>query len=145
MPGQAIADPLTLVGSSPATKMDVALRQAELDVWTRQFKKWRAQHPEPVVLTPELEEQVAAVLGERPQPLELGELTEESFVSGGKAVFWTDGVEPIGEKKLRDLPNAADDERAANVRVVRQQYDCPLREKATFASIFSSTICWAST
>ncbi len=130
--GQPIVDPLGPGGASPATKMDVALRQAELDVWTQQFKKWQAQHPEPIALTPELEQEVAAVLGERPEPLVLGETTEDSYVSGGKAVFWTGGVEPIGEKKLRDLPSAAGDERAANVRVVRQQYDCPLRGKGDF-------------
>ena len=112
--------------------MDVALRHAELDVWTRQFKRWQPQHPEPIALAPELEQEAAAVLGERPKPLKFGELTEESFVSGGKAVFWTDGVEPIGDNPLRDLPTAPADARAAHVRVVRQQYDCPLRGKGRF-------------
>jgi len=130
--GQMISDPLSESGQSPATSKDVALREAELDVWNQQFEKWRRENPQPISLSAELEQEATELLGERPAPLNLGESIPEPFVSGGKAIFWTDGVEPVGEKKLREIPNAADDEQAENIKVVRQQYDCPLRGKGSF-------------
>lgn len=110
-PKYAVAnDVVTTVVARKAAHADVKRREAEIELWDK-----RADATDP-----------------RPEPRELGQTITDSIVTGGKAVFWSGGVEPIGEKKLRDLPGAAGDEQAQNIAVTRQQYDCPLRGKGQF-------------
>ncbi|NQT15513.1 MAG: sodium:solute symporter family protein [Planctomycetes bacterium] len=104
-------DIVTRVMTRHVVYADVKRREAAIELW---------------------EKQGAAAIGPRPELLKLGETIDDPIVKGGKAIFWTVGVEPIGEKKLRDLPGAAGDEQAANIKVTRQQYDCPLRGKGWF-------------
>ncbi|GIW82584.1 MAG: hypothetical protein KatS3mg105_4391 [Gemmatales bacterium] len=45
---------------------------------------------------------VAKKLGEKPQPLSIGDTFKQSTTVGGKAVFWADGLKPIGSGTLKD-------------------------------------------
>ncbi|MFC1597719.1 hypothetical protein ACFL5Q_07265, partial [Planctomycetota bacterium] len=111
-PKYAVAnDIVTTVVTRQVAYADVKRREAAIELW---------------------EKQGTEAIGARPEVLELGATIDDPIVTGGKAVFWSGGVEPIGEKKLRDLPGAAGDEQAANIKVTRQQYDCPLRGKGQF-------------
>jgi hypothetical protein len=130
--GQRIDDPLAESGKRPATKLEAKSRELALEVWGKQFERWRELHPAPVPLTPELTGQAAQAIGARPEPLAMGDTMEDRIVTGGQAIFWTESVEPIGEKKLRDVPHAATGDSGHGIRVVRQQYDCPLRGKGNF-------------
>lgn len=129
---QMIDDPLSESGTRVATKDDVKLRNLEIQLWEKQFNRWRRQHPEPVELTPPRQERAARNLGPRPEPLKLGATIDDPIVTGGMAIFWTGGVQPIGEKKLRDVPSPGTDQEGKNIKVLRQQYDSPLRGKGQF-------------
>lgn len=130
--GQMVDDPLSESGTRVAAKDDVKLRNLEIQLWEKQFNRWRRQYPESVELTPPREERAALALGPRPAPLKLGATIDDPIVTGGMAIFWTGGVEPIGGKKLRDLPSPATDQEGKNIKVLRQQYDGPLRGKGQF-------------
>ena len=124
-------DIVTTVVTRQVAHADVKRQEAEIELWNQRAEQW-AQEQGNEALAPELRPQAVEALGPCPEPLKLGATTEDRIVTGGQAIFWTDGVEPIGQKKLRDVPHAAAGDSAQNVRVVREQYDCPLRGKGNF-------------
>lgn len=48
-------------------------------------------------------ENVWAKAGERPKELAIGEAFVDEFQTGGKAIFWTDGVQPVGKVELKEI------------------------------------------
>ncbi|MHC4402651.1 MAG: sodium:solute symporter family protein [Planctomycetota bacterium] len=128
--GQMVDDPLE-PGGREATREHARLSEAKLARWTLWLKEWKETHPLPDALTPQQLEAVAKALGPCPEPV-IGNTVDDEFPTGGKAIFWTDGVEPIGEKRLKDLPTEEEDGQETNVRVTRQQYDCALKGKGWF-------------
>lgn len=73
----------------PAAPTDVAGRQAEIQLWAQQRAE-AERLAEADGRRAELE-----ALGSRPEPLELGEPITKTITTGGKAVFWTRGVQPV--------------------------------------------------
>jgi len=124
-------DVVTTVVTRRIVDADVKRREAEIKLWIKRAEQW-AQTELGAAMAPELGIQAAAAIGPCPEPLVLGETIEDPIVTGGKAIFWSGGVEPIGQKKLRDVPGRADDAQADHVTVVRQRYDCALRGKGNF-------------
>ncbi len=130
--GQKVADPLLPGKEQEAGRKLVAATEAQIDLWDEQFKQWRRLNTEEVVLTPELIEAATAALGPKPEPCKLGGTIEDRFATGGKAIFWTGGVEPIDEKVMKDVTSQGGEAQADNAQVTRQQYDCRLRGKGRF-------------
>jgi SSS family solute:Na+ symporter len=127
----ATNDVVTTVVTRQVAHADVSRREAEIELWKQRAEQW-AREQGHAALTPELEPQAAQAIGPCRKPLKLGETTEDRIVTGGTAVFWEGGVEPIGPEKLRDVRGAATHEQGENVQLLRQQYDCPLRGKGLF-------------
>lgn len=104
--------------------------------WDKRFAAWLAEQrqsrPDLLALSEQARQAAAEAIGPCPRLLELGKPLEQEFVTGGKAIFWTGGVEPIGPKKLKLIDGEDGDYQEENVTVVRQQYDCPLRGKGRF-------------
>jgi SSS family solute:Na+ symporter len=127
----ATNDVVTTVVTRRAAHADVSRREAEIELWKQRAERW-AREQGNAALTPELEQQAAQAIGPCLKPLKLGDTTEDRIVTGGTAIFWEGGAEPVGPKKLRDVSGTAPREQAENLRVLRQQYDCPLRGKGLF-------------
>lgn len=125
-------DLVTTIVTRDVAQADVGRRQAAIELWHERAKAWARQQGKPAELPPQIREAAAEAIGPCPEPLRLGEQIEDKFVTGGKAVFWAEGIEPIGPKKLKEIPHEDEDPQAENVRVVRQQYDCPMRGKGPF-------------
>lgn len=129
---QSIPDPVAPDGELKASKSHVAFNRAAITLWDQQFDAWRDTQGETQTLTDQTRRDAAEALGPCPALLELGETTQQKFVTGGKAIFWTGGVEPIGQKKFKAIDNAEADSQGENITVVREQYDCPLRGQGRF-------------
>jgi SSS family solute:Na+ symporter len=85
-------NPLVLTTTAYRAKpADVAGRQAEIQVW--QEKRAQAQR------TDDMQDRRAALdaLGPKPQPLKLGHPISKTSTTGGKAIFWTRGVQPVDD------------------------------------------------
>ena len=74
----------------PAAPSDVARRRAQIVLWEqrRQAATMQSDGAPAAVLAPE-------AAGERPVELSLGEQFTETTTTGGKSVFWGDGVHPV--------------------------------------------------
>ncbi len=130
--GQMVDDPLEPGAKIAAGRKQVALRKAELALWEEQFRRWRRSRPQPGPLSPEQQAAAAEALGPCPKRLELGDPTQQRFTSGGKAIFWTGGVEAVDGEKFVEVPNHRTDGQDDNVKITRKAYQCRLRGKGRF-------------
>ena len=67
-------------------------------------------------------------LGGRPQPLGLGENLEQVHRTGGRAIYWSAGVKPVGELQLREVSRQVQD----NMEIVVQAYSGPMQGEGNF-------------
>jgi len=113
--------------SRPAAPSDVARRQAAMAAWDRHVEEWLAENPS------RTEAGAAAKFGTRPEPLAAGEVFREEFTTGGRAVYWSEGVVPVDKEDFsrRDLREVSRDEKGHEL-VIRQRYDCPTRGTGGF-------------
>ena len=68
---------MTTITQRTVSPSDAARRRAEIQQWEK-----------------------AGRLGERPAELKLGETFEQRTTTGGKSIFWSDGVMPVGEARF---------------------------------------------
>ena len=97
-----------------ATATDVAKRQA----WEEARAEANAYEDEA------RRERVLSAIGSPPPDAVLGEMIEESFTTGGQAIFWTGGLKSIdGAEQLVDVgePETRTNSQGDQVRVVRKQ------------------------
>jgi SSS family solute:Na+ symporter len=130
--GQMVDDPLSPGGKRPASKAQAAARKAQIALWEELFREWSRLNPQEVELTPELHQAAIAAIGPEPEPRQLGDQIEDRFVTGGMAIFWSGGVEPAGEKVLKEVSAETGDAKRKDTQIVRQQYGCALRGKGWF-------------
>ena len=118
-------DFVTTTVTRSAAPTDVAQRRAAITLWEQKVAKWREDD--------QTRTQEAAIeeFGPCPEPRELGETVQTVYKSGGKSIYWTDGIEPIDEAEFREVSRQTEGEQG-NIEVVRQQYDCPVRGKGRF-------------
>ncbi len=116
-------DIVTTIVTRKAAQADVGKRKAAIAVWHRQVLDWTKQQS-----GPQAEEVVVEKFGPCPEPLELGEMIEDKFTTGGKPIYWKSKVVPIGEEKLVQIDRTED----GNTVVIRQRYDCELRGEGSF-------------
>jgi len=118
---------VTTVVSRPAAPADVARRQAAMAAWDRQVEEWLAEDPS------RTEAGAIARFGREPEPLAAGEVFEDKYHVGGRAIYWTEGVEPVGKEDFskRDFREVSREEKDHEL-VIRQRYDVPTRGTGSF-------------
>lgn len=72
-----------------AAPSDVAARAASIEKWDKAHQKYLA------IEDIDERQQKLKDLGERPQPLKLGDNLESKTMTGGESVFWGSGVKPV--------------------------------------------------
>ncbi len=103
-------DILTTIVSRPVAPSDVKRRQALQQLWDQEDAIARDQHPQ------------------RPEDLVLGQQTQDTFKTGGKSVYWTAGVEPMGEPQLEEVSRKEE----GNTTETRQRHVGAMRGKGRF-------------
>jgi len=118
---------VTTIVTRLAAPADVARRQAAIGDWDRRVEKWLAEDPSRTGAG------ARARFGARPEPLTAGEVFQEEQDTGGSAIYWTEGVEPIGKEQFgrRDFKEVSREEKG-NELVIRQRYDIPTRGTGGF-------------
>jgi SSS family solute:Na+ symporter len=118
---------VTTVVSRPAAPADVARREARIGLWVRHVEAWSRQSGRPASEAPRSE------FGARPEPLAVGEVFQEEFTSGGRAIYWAGGVEPVGKDRFsgRDFEEVSREQKDDEV-MIRQRYGCPTRGTGSF-------------
>jgi SSS family solute:Na+ symporter len=129
-------DIVTTITTRPAAPADVARREAEIGLWDQRLRD-RAKKEDPLT-----EEAALAEFGPRPVPVQLGEMIEDRFTSGGKPIYFKDvkdRIDVLGSNgKLQSpgpehLTEISRTEKAGTV-IIRQQYrpECRLRGRGRF-------------
>ncbi len=105
-----------------ATPADVRRRQAEVARWDEAVAG--------LELTGSAEERAGslAALGPRPAPLGLGERMAQSRTTGGRAIYWSAGLEPVGDLELREVSRS----QTENSETVVRAYASPMVGKGNF-------------
>ena len=93
-----------------ATPADVRRRQAEIATWDSQIASLTLSG------TAEERAQTLGRLGARPESLGLGEMMQQVHRSGGRAVYWSVGVKPVGTLQLREVSRTVDGSTAVLVQ-----------------------------
>lgn len=115
----ATTDHITKTITRPATPADVAKRVA----WTEAVEQARVRHSDP--------EKLAAVLGKigaEPPVAVLNQDLNVVLKTGGKGIFWRDGVTPVGDAQLETI----DDSVAGNTRTLVQRQSGELEGQGQF-------------
>ena len=86
--------------SRRATASDKERRDAEIKIWDEASGQERRE------------------LGSRPKEVHVGDSFVEQFVTGGKSIFWTDGLKPTGEVTMEEVERREEEDR---VTVVQRQ------------------------
>lgn len=107
----------TTIIARHAAPDDVAKREAALAIWQQHYDAAQAQ-TDPAIREAELDR-----LGPQPEPLALGDPVEDRFVGGGKAIFWTGGVEPLEGAALREVSRVQE----GNMLVITEAWEGPAR------------------
>ena len=151
----ATNDIVTTTVTRKVAPSDAARREGEIALWHRRVRDWARTRGGPVD-----EQTVIERFGPSPERLRLGTLIQDTFTTGGKPIYWKDGVEPIDEhgnllrfdeegnvtavvQNGKEVPVEAD--RKQNIYkeiariqedehtlVVRRRYDCRLRGRGSF-------------
>lgn len=104
---------------------DLRQRQAQIAAWDRRVADLNFQNQN-------AEERAAALraLGSRPKPLAKDERIAQVRRSGGSAIYWSQGVEPVDESEsaLREISRKVEGE--TEIRI--QAFDAPMRGKGNF-------------
>jgi len=105
-----------------ATPADVRRRQADIAVWDSKIADLS------LTGTAEERSQSLSNLGGRPQPLGLGENLKQVHLTGGRAIYWSTGVKPVGELQLREVSRQVQDD----LEIVVQAYSGPMQGVGNF-------------
>ena len=81
---------VTTIVTRRAAPADVARREGAIGLWNQKVRQWEQQQD-----GPQGDQAAVAKFGPCPVPLELGELIEDKFITGGKPIYWKKKVEPI--------------------------------------------------
>ena len=81
---------VTTIVTRSAAPADVARREGAIGLWNQKVRQWEEERA-----GPQGDEAAVAKFGPCPAPLELGQLTEDKFTTGGKPIYWKNNVEPI--------------------------------------------------
>jgi solute:Na+ symporter, SSS family len=105
-----------------ARPADVRRRQMEIATWDTNVTA--------LELEGEPAERAAALsaLGARPEPIGEGDRISQVRTSGGRAIYWSGGVKPVGQTQLREVSRSSDE----NLEVLVQAYDSPMRGEGNF-------------
>ena len=129
-------DVVTTITTRPAAPADVARREAEIGLWDQRVRDGANTE------APRTEEAAAAQFGPRPVPIQLGDVIEDRFTTGGKPIYFKDvhdridvlgpdgKIQSPGPEHLTEISRT---EQAGTV-IVRQQYrpGCRLRGRGRF-------------
>ena len=97
---------VTTISQRIVSPSDAARRRAEIQQW-----------------------QEAGGLGEPPAELKLGEKFEQRITTGGKSIFWSAGVEPVGEVRFEIVSET----QVGDVVTITKRYACELKGKGNFS------------
>jgi len=115
----------TTIVTRPAAPTDVAQRKAEIDLWEKNVAKWIEAD------AARTREAAAERFGPCPELRKVGQEIRQEYKTGGKSIYWTDGVEPVGRPEFKEVGRNTGS-REGEIEVVRTQYDCPLQGKGSF-------------
>ena len=105
-----------------ATPADVRRRQAEIATWDAEIAKLNLEG------TAEQRAQTLGELGGRPAVLAVGDPLQQVHRSGGRAIYWSAGVKPQGDLRLRELSRTEQ----GTTTIVVQAYDGPMQGEGNF-------------
>jgi len=137
-----------------ATPADKAQRDAALSIWQRANDRLQAAWEEYQQNAPAVgadgepsipsaarliaaDEALAAViaakqsleaLGPRPEPVEVGQSFSHTITTGGKAIFWTDGVAPVEEVQLDEVSRREEGDSV----IVTRRHTAPMQGRGRF-------------
>jgi hypothetical protein len=109
-----------------AAPSDVQRREAAIAVWDRKTADVRTRGDSSAVSG------ALAAFGPRPLPLEVGDVMAETFVTGGKSIYWSGRVVPAGEPFFSILSR----QQVNNRMITTKKYNCPLRSQGNFKPDF---------
>jgi SSS family solute:Na+ symporter len=95
---------VTTISTRPATPSDVRRRQAAIALWERQKT------------------------GPQPESLEVGDSITDTFVTGGKPIYWSGDVKPVGALQYEIISR----DREGDTEIVVTRYACPLKASGNF-------------
>lgn len=114
---------ITTTASRESTPADLRRRQSEINAWDA-----AAAIAAQKANTLEERNKVLSALGNRPQPLLLGEPVTEVNTRGGQAIYWSDGVFSADKLQLREVSR----ETQGNTEILVQSYDGPMIGRGNF-------------
>ena len=105
-----------------AAPADAARRRAAIEIW-----QTKQRDAEDIERRTEREAALAA-LPPAPKPIAAGDQMTDVFRTGGKPIFWTVGVVPIGQPELEELSR----DEQGNTTIVRERHVGELRGEGYF-------------
>jgi len=98
----------------PAQQTDVAKREADRSVW-------QTRHDEATKL-PEPDRSAALKkLGALPGEIAVGDKFQDIYRSGGKAIFWKDGLTPVEGSQIKEVTIRSNGQGNRRVDIIRQE------------------------
>ncbi|MCS1409073.1 MAG: Osmoregulated proline transporter OpuE [Verrucomicrobia subdivision 3 bacterium] len=113
---------VTTAMSRESTPADVRRRQAEIAAWDAAIAQLQLSG------TPAKRAASLAALGSRPEPLGPGDRMIEVRTTGGRAIYWSRGVLPVGDLQLREVSR----EVQGDMEIVVQAYAGPMSGQGNF-------------
>ncbi len=120
---------VTTIVSRPAAPADVARRRGAIGLFRQDVENWLKQNGS------RNEEGAIEQFGPCPAQLARGEIIEDKFTTGGKAVYWKGKVEPIDQAdKSSALEEVSRPRQGDHTTIIRQRYrsDCRMRGVGSF-------------
>ncbi|MHC4401804.1 MAG: sodium:solute symporter family protein [Planctomycetota bacterium] len=87
----AANDRVTTIVTRPAAPTDVEQSEADVTLWKKKVEAWINKEG------PKSDEAVIEKYGPCPEPIVLDQRIDDVFTTGGRAIYWKKGVEPIDE------------------------------------------------
>ncbi len=119
----ATNDLVTTVVTRSVAPADIARRDAAIELWHEKVRDWVKQGAS------KSDTEAVDRFGPCPEKLQPGQKIEDTFTVGGKPIYWTGAVEPVGVEKLKQIERTQVDDSTV---VIRQQYACPLKGRGRF-------------
>ena len=113
---------VTTTISREATPADVRRRQAEVGQWDEQAAALALEG------SATERAQALAAIGPRPEPVTVGDTIQQVRKTGGRAIYWSGGLQPVDGLRLREVSRQVD----GNTEIVVQAYDGPMRGAGNF-------------
>ncbi|MBN2475354.1 MAG: sodium:solute symporter family protein [Pirellulales bacterium] len=129
----AANDQITTITTRAVAPADVAKREGEIALWKKRVRQLIIKEG------PKAEADVLRQFGPCPEPRVLGRTMTDTHITGGRPIYWSGPLEPIGEKiyfKQIGPPETAKQAGDHGREVIRRQYDCPMRGTGSFQPDF---------